>query len=91
MDMNSGQKPSLPPEAASLLKDPAALKRLLQSREARSLIALLSQQNGAALQQAAQQAAKGDISSLNEMIGKATASQEGAKLAEELKRQAQGK
>ncbi len=66
------------PEAASLLRDAAALKELLGSPETRQLLSVLSAQNGAALQEAAQQAKGGDARSLSAMLTNLSNTKDGA-------------
>jgi hypothetical protein len=68
------------PEAAALLNNKEALKKLLQSPDTKRLMSLLTSQNGDGLKQAAQQAQKGDVSSLTAMMQKLMTSQEGATL-----------
>lgn len=64
-------------EAAALLKDPAALKALLQSPETQRLMSLLRQQGD--LQAAAQKAKSGDTRALQTMLSGLQNSPEGGK------------
>ncbi len=66
------------PEAVSLMQDAAALKELLGSPETRQLLSLLSAQNGAALQEAAQQAKGGDARGLSAMLTNLSSTKDGA-------------
>ena len=70
------------PKAAQLLGDQSALRALLQSQEAQTLAGLLQQMGGAGLQQAAQSAAAGDASALNDILKKVQADPQGAKAME---------
>lgn len=64
----TAQEPLSSPEAANLLGNRAALKALLASPETKRLMHLLSQQNGAQLQTAAERAKAGDTAALSEML-----------------------
>jgi hypothetical protein len=75
------------PKAAALLNDPAALKALLSSPEARSLLALLNQQNGEQLQQAARQAGAGNTAALSAMLNHLSQSAEGKEALSRLESQ----
>lgn len=70
------------PEAAGLLKDPNALKALLQSSEAQKLLAMLQQQGDIA--SAASQAKAGNTSPLFAMLGKLQSSPEGTQALKDL-------
>lgn len=76
------------PEASALLRNPTALKQLLQSPETRRLIALLQKQGN--LQSAAQQAKKGDARALQAMLSELQSSPEGgdalAQMAQKLQK-----
>lgn len=74
------------PEAASLMGDAAALKELLGSPETRQLLSVLSAQNGAALQEAAQQARGGDTSRLSAMLSGLGSTRDGAAALEQMER-----
>lgn len=74
------------PQAQKLMGDPAALKALLASPEAQKLMALLDRQAGDSLQSAAQAAAQGKPEALLGLLGRVTASGEGARAMEELKK-----
>lgn len=71
------------PEAAGLMKDPNALKALLQSAEAQKLIAMLSRQGDIA--SAAQQAKAGNTGQLFSMLGQLQSNPEGARALNDLK------
>lgn len=76
------------PDAAALLKNPAALKGLLQSPETLRLMALLQRQGN--LQSAAQKAKAGDTQELQAMLSRLQSSPEGgdalAKMEEKLRK-----
>ena len=55
---------TLPPDAAALLKDKSALKKLLASPEAKKLMSMLTAQDTGQLKSAAEQAKNGDTSAL---------------------------
>lgn len=76
------------PQAAQLLKNPAALKSLLSSPETRQLMSLLSQQAGDGLQNAAKAAAMGKPEALVGLLDQLTRSKEGAAAVEELQKKA---
>lgn len=73
------------PEAARLLQNRKALQQLLNSQESRQLLALLRQQGGERLQQAAQAALHGDGSQLSQLMDRVTSTQEGAQAAQRLR------
>ena len=56
--------PLQPPDAAALLRDRGALKKLLASPEAKRLLGLRSAQDAAQLRQAADRARQGDTAPL---------------------------
>lgn len=64
----TAQEPLSSPKAAGLLQNKAALQALLAAPETRRLMQLLSRQNGAQLQTAAQRAKQGDTAALSEML-----------------------
>jgi len=76
------------PQAAQLLKDPAALKRLLTAPETQKLMALLQAQAGDGLQSAAQAAAKGKPDALMGILGQVMRSKEGSSAVEGLQKKA---
>jgi len=76
------------PQAAQLLKDPAALKGLLSAPETAQLMRLLNQQGGDSLQAAAQAAAKGKPQALLGLLNQVMSSKEGASAVEELQKKA---
>ncbi len=76
------------PQAARLLKDPAALKGLLVAPETQQLMRLLSQQGGDGLQSAAQAAAQGKPQALLGLLNQVMSSKEGASAVEGLQKKA---
>ncbi|MEE3395647.1 MAG: hypothetical protein VZQ97_06985 [Candidatus Onthomonas sp.] len=79
------QKSSSPlnsPEAAALFRDPTALRGLMQSQEARQLIALLQQQGD--LNAAAKEAKKGNVSQLQNMLSAVSQSSQGGQVLSQL-------
>lgn len=72
------------PEAAALLQNKAAIKEILQSPDTKKLMSMLTSQNGDGLKQAAEQAKKGDISSISAMMQKLMSSSEGASLVNKI-------
>ncbi len=70
------------PQAAALLNDPAALAKLLQSEEAKTLAGLFQSMGGAGLQRAAQAAAGGDPAALSAIVDKVRSDPKGAKAME---------
>ena len=73
------------PQAAALMKDPAALRKLLSAPETKQLMALLRQNGGGALKDAAHAAAQGRPDALMGLLNKVTSSQEGARAVEKLR------
>ncbi len=66
-----------------LQRDPAALRRLMQSRDGQTLMmALTRPDNGAGLQQAMQAAMKGNTAPMAELVNRIAQSPEGAALME---------
>lgn len=64
-----------------LKADPAALRRLMQSRDGQTLMGALTRpDNGAGLQRAAQAAAHGDTAPMAELVSRIAQSPEGAAL-----------
>lgn len=74
------------PEAASLLQNREALQSLLSSPETKRLMEVLSRQNGGSLQQAAQQARKGDLSGLSSMLRGLSATRDGAEALQDMEK-----
>lgn len=70
------------PSTEALLRNPTALRSLLQSAETKQLISLLQKQGN--LNAAAQQAKNGDISSLQTMLSSLSKSAEGGKVLADL-------
>lgn len=77
------------PQAASLLKNRAALEALLKAPDTQKLIQKLNQSAGGSLQSAAQSAAKGDTSALMGILQAFTQSQDGAQLIQTVQNNAQ--
>lgn len=73
------------PLAQSVLRDPTAIRALLQSPQARQLIAMLRRQGD--LNQAARQAKNGDTASLQAMLDQVGQSREGSQILSDLKKQ----
>ena len=73
-----------------LNQDPATVQRLLSSQDGRKLVELMSRANGgAALQQAAMSAMRGDPGQMTQMINQLMQSPEGAALVERINRETQ--
>ncbi len=76
--------------AEQLRKNPAALKALMQSRDGKALMQMLTQgDQGAGLQRAVQSAAKGDTSAMVQMVSQIMQSPEGAELVERINKAVQ--
>lgn len=76
--------------AEQLRKNPAALKALMQSRDGKALMQMLTQDDqGAGLQRAVQSAAKGDTSAMVQMVNQIMQSPEGAELVERINKAVQ--
>jgi len=70
-------------------KDPAAMQRLLSSRDGQMLLQMMMQNGrGASLQQAAQNAMRGDTSQIMQMINQVMQSPGGADLVERINKAA---
>lgn len=70
-----------------LKADPAALRRLMQSRDGQTLMGALTRpDNGAGLQRAAQAAARGDTAPMAELVSRIAQSPEGAALMARISR-----
>lgn len=70
-----------------LKANPAALRRLMQSRDGQTLMqALTRPDNGAGLQRAVQAAMRGDTNVMAELVGRVAQSLEGAALMERISR-----
>lgn len=78
------------PQAAALLNDTAALKRLLSAPETQQLMNLLQQKGGASLKSAAHAAAQGQPDALMGLLNQVTSSREGAQAVEKLKEKTGG-
>ena len=73
-----------------LKADPAALRRLMQSRDGQTLMqALTRPDNGAGLQRAMQSAMHGDMNVMAELVGRVAQSPEGAALMERVSQRLQ--
>ena len=74
----------------TLRANPAAAQALFQSQDGRQLMQMLTQDDrGAALQRAAQNASRGDMSEMAQMLKQIMNSPEGAALAERISKAAQ--
>jgi len=70
-------------------KDPAAMQHLLSSRDGQALLQMMTQNDrGAALQQAAQSAMRGDVTQIIQMINQVMQSPGGADLVERINKAA---
>lgn len=70
-----------------LKADPAALRRLMQSRDGQTLMGALTRpDNGAGLQRAAQAAARGDTAPMAELVSRIAQNPEGAALMARISR-----
>ena len=68
-----------------LKSNPAALRKLMQSRDGQTLMqALTRPDNGAGLQRAMQAAMRGDTNVMAELVGRVAQSPEGAALLERI-------
>ena len=76
------------PGAKALLEDRGALEALLRSPDARAIAALLEQQAGGQLQQAADAAGQGDLRPLMGLVEQLRQSREGAAGVERLQKKA---
>jgi hypothetical protein len=77
-----------PQQAAKLMKNKSALLSLIHSPEGQRLAALLQQQgNGAALQNTAQAAAKGDAKAISQLIEQIKSNKESMELLSKLSSQ----
>lgn len=74
------------PQAEKLLKDKAALERLLRSPDTKALIEMLERQGG--LQAAADAAMRGDPTQLQNLVGRVMGDPNGAGVVERIKRSA---
>ena len=83
-------KENAPAKLQQLLSDKKALAALARSPDAQALAKMLSQGGDqAALQQAAQAAARGDPAQITEMVNRLMQSPQGAALAERIQRAVQ--
>ena len=78
------------PKSAGLLKNRALLQDLARSPDVQALMGLLNQKAGGGLQNAAQSAAKGDLSALTKLVKQVAESDEGARLMRQLNEQIGG-
>ena len=74
------------PQAEKLLKDKAALERLLRSPDTKALMEMLQRQGG--LQAAADAAMHGDPTQLQNLVGRVMDDPTGARVVERIKRNA---
>ena len=73
-----------------LKSNPAALRKLMQSRDGQTLMqALTRPDNGAGLQRAMQSAMHGDMNVMAELVGRVAQSPEGAALMERVSQRIQ--
>ncbi len=79
---NKSASPLDSPEAAALLRDPTALRGLLQSPETKQLLSLLQKQGD--LNTAAKEAKGGDISRLKAMLNQVSQSAQGGQVLSDL-------
>lgn len=68
------------PKAAALLQNKTLIQQLMDSPDTKRLIALLNENAGGGLKDAASAAAKGDTSTLNGILNQVMSSQEGAQV-----------
>lgn len=69
-----------------LQKNQQAIKQLMNSQDGQKLLALLQNDGGAKLQQAANQAAKGNTADVVRMIAEVMKTKDGAELVEKISR-----
>ena len=91
MNNSSRSNPLNSPEAAALLKDKGALKKLLSSPEAKKLMSMLNTQDSGQLKSAAEQAKNGDTAALMSMVNGIMKRPDGAKLVEQIEQKFPGK
>lgn len=72
------------PQAANFLNNRQAVESLMKSPEAQQLMALLNQNAGQGLKDAAQSAMKGDTARLSQLVEGLMSNPQSAKLVEEL-------
>ena len=72
-------------QAAGLLKDPGKLEQLRDAPETQKIFSMLRENTNGGLEQAADQAARGDTSQLLSAIRNVMKNPEGAKLMEKMK------
>ena len=76
--------------AEQLKNNPAMLRSLMQSRDGQMLMRMLTQEDhGAALQRAAQSAARGDTSEMARMVSQIMRSPEGVALVQRINKAVQ--
>ena len=86
--MEQKELPLNSPEAKALLRDPTALRTLIQSDQAKQLIALLQRQGN--LNDAARQAKNGDMRALQQMLNQVSAAPEGQQAISQIQKRIQG-
>ena len=91
MNNSSRSNPLNSPDAASLLKDKSALKKLLASPEAKKLMSMLTAQDTGQLKSAAEQAKNGDTSALLSMVNGLMERPGGAQLMQQIEQKFPGK
>lgn len=74
------------PKAAGLLKNKDTLSALLRSPDTQKLMAMLNQNAGGGLKEAANAAAKGDTSALMNLMNQVMNSQEGAAVVDRIQK-----
>lgn len=85
--MRENQRPE-PGPAAMKLKDQKMIRELMNSDDAKRMMALLSARGG--VQEAAKAAAAGDTAQLMDMMQQLMGTQEGAQIVERLTKKAKG-
>lgn len=73
------------------MKNPGALKQLLQSPEAKQLLSMLSAKHSGGLKSAAEQAKSGDTTALLSMVNDVMKQPEGAQLMAQMEAKLPGK
>lgn len=84
MNHSTPSNPLQSPQAAELMKNPSALKQLLQSPEAKQLLSMLTAKHSDGLKGAAEQAKAGDTTALLSMVNDVMSQPEGAHLMAQL-------
>lgn len=91
MNNSSHSNPLNSLDAAALLQNKGALKKLLASPEARKLMSMLSTQEGSQLKSAAEQAKNGDATALMSMVNGLMERPDGAQLVQQIEQKFPGK